>query len=50
MSIAEYREYEKVRAAMCFLGFSIAAENLYSRWREYSERERGIIKMKWNVT
>lgn len=49
MSITEYREFEKVRAAMRFLGFSIAAENLYSRWREYSERERQIVKERWNV-
>lgn len=49
MSISEYREYEKVRSMMLHLGFSIAAENLYSRWREYSERERQIVKERWNV-
>lgn len=46
----EFSDFRRVQKAMEFLGFVHAAQALYDRWANYSERERRTIMRKWNVT
>ena len=45
----EFQDFRRVQKAMEFLGFVHAAQALYDRWANYSERERRTIMRKWRV-